>query len=81
VKTPKRITVNGDSGADWPQSVWALWEKNVSPKFEKGEWCSTANYYTPRPHRNEYDRGSDKEGFVYVVQPGQRVCFWERSER
>ncbi len=76
--TPKRIMVNGDGDADWSEQIWKLWHANVSPMFLGGESCSSANYYTPRPYRNEYDRGSDKEGFTFVVQPGFRVCFWER---
>lgn len=79
--TPKRIAVNGDFDADWTESTWKLWHENASIRFKVGEWCSSANYFTPRPYRNEYDRGSASEGFVYVVQPGQRVCMWERISR
>ena len=77
--TPHQIMVNGNPDADWSKSVWELWFQNISPLFKNGDSCSTANYYTPRPYRNTYDRGSDKEGFTYVVNPGQRVCFWERT--
>lgn len=76
--TPKFLTVNGED-KDWSFDAWDLWNEHVSPGFKQGEWCSTANYYTPKPWRNEYDRGSDKEGFTFVVQPGGRVCYWERS--
>lgn len=76
--TPKHIAVNGNFDADWFEMTWKLWWDNVSHRFEIGEWCSSANYFTPRPYQDEYNRGSDKEGFVYVVQPGNRVCLWER---
>ena len=75
---PKQFTVNGKPEL-WTLPMWELWNEHVAPLFKEGETCSTANYYTPRPYRNEYDRGSNKEGFVYVVNPGYRVCQWERT--
>ena len=77
--TPKIVMVNGDVKSDWLPATWELWFENVMPKFKGDEYCSLANHYTPRPYRNEYDRGSNTEGFVYTVQPGSRVCVWERS--
>jgi hypothetical protein len=77
---PAKTTVNGRPAA-WGEDISKLWLAKVAVKFDEGETCSTANYYTPRPWQNEYDRGSDKEGFVYVVQPGYRVCQWERIRK
>lgn len=34
----------------------------------------SANYFEPRPYRNEYDRGSDERGFMWTVRwPGQHA--------
>jgi len=79
-RTPKRIAVNGNFDADWSLKVWKLWHAATKDSFKPDQWVSSANYYTPRPYRNEYDRGSDKEGFLFVIQPGQHVCFWERVD-
>ena len=54
-----------------------LWSKHVDPLFEHGETCETANYYTPRPYVDTYNKGSNTSGFVYIVNPGRRVCFYE----
>lgn len=62
---------------EWPEEVWKLWQEKVAPLFKEGETCSSANYFTPRPYRNEYDRGSKEEGFVYTIYPGPHVCFVE----
>ena len=73
------VSPRSTTGAKWTKETWALWDKNVAPLFKDGkDWCSAAHYYQPRPYVDEYNRGSDKEGFTYVVQPGYRVCFWER---
>jgi len=63
--------------APWDDHIRALWAQRVAPKFKDGETCSDANYFTPRPWRNEYDPGSETEGFSYIVQPGNRVCVKE----
>lgn len=71
-------TINGKR-ATWDRAILDKWLDNVRPLFVEGESCPRANYFTPRRYRNEYDRGSKTEGFVYVVNPGQRVCVWERT--
>jgi hypothetical protein len=73
-------TINSTPG-DWPAEVWQQWEAHVAPRFQEGETCTTANWFTARQYRNAYDRGSDCEGFVYVVQPGNRVCWCELLHR
>jgi hypothetical protein len=76
-------TINGKP-AEWTQAIKDLWEKLVVPRIGKGETITTANYYSPRPFVDEYNRGSNKEGFVYVVhgtpeaECGGHVCFAER---
>jgi len=65
-------TINGQP-ADWPGDVWAKWytvANEADPKLTT-EDVSTANYFTPRPYVDEYNRGSREEGFVYTV--GRRV--------
>ena len=63
---PARTMIRGQL-AEWTEDILAKWRERVAPLFKEGETCSDANYFTPRPWRNEYDRGSDKEGFVYTV--------------
>lgn len=74
-----QTTVNGKPG-EWDAATWKLWKTRVAPGFLPEESCSTANYYTPRPYVDEYNRGSDKEGFVFIVHPGYHVCQWERTK-
>lgn len=62
-----KTSVRGTPSA-WSNEVWLLWEKRVLPLLEaEGSRCSAANYFTPRPWRNEYDRGSATEGFCCVL--------------
>ena len=64
-------SVNGLEVDKWPPEVEAMWQQvRASEDAPEGE-VSHANYFTPRPHRNEYDRGSSDEGFVYTM--GRKV--------
>jgi hypothetical protein len=64
--------------AEWPPFVLRHWQQHVEPLFEPGERCTFANYFTARPYRNEWDRGNNsKTGFTYVVQPGDKVCWFD----
>ena len=67
-------TVNSVEGVAWDKRIQNLWDTRVAPLFAKGETCSHANYFEPRPWVDEYNRGSPYEGFCYTVQPGNRVC-------
>jgi len=60
--------------ATWTSDIWNLWNSRAVPAFAKGESCSSANYFTPRPWVDEYNRGSRYAGFLYTVQPGNRIC-------
>jgi hypothetical protein len=71
-------TINGQP-AEWTAEIWQRWHTfadEADPKW-RDVTVSTANYFTPRPYVDEYNRGSHKAGFVYVLQPGNRVCFTE----
>jgi len=72
-----KTTINGrlDEVGTWTPEITDEWSKRVSPLLKGNEWCSHANYYTPRPYVDEYNTGSDHYGFLYVMQPGNRVCF------
>jgi hypothetical protein len=59
----------------WTPGIFGLWETHAAPRFKDGEWCSSANYYEPKPAKDEYDHARDHYGFTYTVQPGNRVCF------
>lgn len=71
---PQRTMVNGKE-ATWTETTLKSWRLHVAPRFAKGETCTDANAFFPRPYVDEYNRGSSKSGFVYTVQPGRRVCF------
>jgi hypothetical protein len=72
-------TIDAKPTTTWPKRVERLWALHVAPRIEDWETCESANYFTLRPYRNEYDRGSNREGFVYVMQPGDRVCTWQQT--
>lgn len=51
----------------------APWTPEIAAKFDTALRSTddsrpvvNANYFTPRPWSNEYDQGSDTEGFTYV---------------
>lgn len=68
-----RKTINAKP-VEWPAEVEAKWEAFIGERLEPGEVVTDCNYFTPRPWRNEYDRGSGKEGFVYTLN-GRHVCY------
>lgn len=72
----RETTINAKP-ATWDKWIRALWRDRVEPRFRAGETCSLANYFTPRPYQDEWSPGSAMAGFVYVVEPGRRVCFVE----
>lgn len=76
---PTKTQVLGKE-CDWTEDILREWETRIMPRFKNGDWCSTANYFAPRPYVDEYNRGSDYWGFTYVVEPGNRVCqeTWKR---
>lgn len=69
--------------AQWTGVIEALWKATEKGRTEGTVWL--ANFHTVRPYRNEYDRGTTREGFVYIVctDDGPHVCTvdWERKDR
>ncbi len=65
--------------AEWSPEIQAFWEEVISthPDADHGPVLS-ANYFTPRPYRNEYDRGSNEEGFTYTI--GREVWTIQRTK-
>lgn len=53
--------------APWTPDIQAKWDKVISEPNMPDGVVTHANYFTPRPYRNEYDRGSKDEGFVYTL--------------
>jgi len=44
----------------WSKEIYKLWRKACKTiTWEKGDKIIKVNYFTPRPYKNEYDRGSD----------------------
>lgn len=69
---PQKTSINGKP-AEWNAEIRELWALVVAAHFDKETRPTvSANYYTPRPYVDEYNRGSDRSGFVYVV--GRDVC-------
>ena len=62
-----KTSINGVS-TKWTEAIWRKWIKVKSgPNMPEGE-VTHCNYFTPKPWRNEYDRGRSEEGFVYTIQ-------------
>ena len=72
-----KTTINGKPDI-WSPRIRALWDNNVAPKFLPHTTCESANYFTPRPAVDEWNKASNVEGFTYIVSPGRRVATWER---
>ena len=67
--------------ANWTPEIKAKWANKVEPLIADDESIHVANYHTPRPYVDEYNRGTDKAGFVYTVLPGYKVCTVEWQEK
>ena len=55
--------------ADWPEQAKTRLAQLVAQMVNEGEGVTivTANYFEPRLYRDEYNRGSDREGIVYTT--------------
>jgi hypothetical protein len=62
--TPPRTTINGKD-AVWPENVVALWQ-SIMANVDDERPVTNANFFTPRPYVDEYNRGSKEAGFVYI---------------
>ena len=70
-----KTSING-TPATWPAAIWRLWNTHADACDPKLTVLTVvaANYFTPRPYVDEYNRGSGEEGFVYTVSRPIRVC-------
>lgn len=69
-----RTTINGRP-ATWQDDIKKKFDEAMAdPSAPQGRVVA-ANYFTPRPYRNVYDRGSADEGFVYtiIMEPTRRI--------
>ena len=55
--------ISGHS-AVWTHEIWEKWNALWDTPSESV--ISEANYFTPRPYVDEYNTGSNDEGFTYV---------------
>lgn len=69
-------TINGQP-AEWPANIAAAFERCVASRLKPPDKATSANYFTRRPYKHEYDRGSETWGFVYTLN-GNRVCLLVR---
>ena len=67
-----RIQVRSKEVTEWPEIAVVAWREVVAsfPDEVTEDDVVNANYFTPRPWRNEYDPGSTAEGFVYTTRQG-----------
>lgn len=68
-----RTTIDG-TPAVWPLEVHLKFQEYINSKMKADERIINANFFTPRPAVDEYNRGSSYSGFVFTVNPGLRVC-------
>lgn len=62
-----QLSICGKQVDEWSSEVIEKWQAVISePNMPEGT-VTACNYFTPRPWRNEYDRGSKEEGFVYTI--------------
>lgn len=55
----------------WTLEIEEAWVTTGEENRPEGE-VIYANYFTPRPYRNEYDRGSTERGFTYILKSPTR---------
>ena len=64
----------------WSQETWDKWSKRVAPGLPPGKRVLAANHFLPRPLVDEYNLGSQTEGFVYTLagdgEIGVHVVEW-----
>lgn len=57
--------------AEWTEEIWKLWYTYVDhadrKMYDRIGVPHQANYFTPRPYVDEYNRGSKTRGFVYTI--------------
>lgn len=68
-----KTTMNGKP-AVWPLEVHLKFQEHINHQMKADERIINANFFTPRPAVDEYNRGSRNSGFVFTVNPGLRVC-------
>lgn len=58
--------------AEWTREIWEKWNRLECWRLFDGT-ITAANFFTPRPCRNIFDRGSDAEGFTVTVRSNETV--------
>lgn len=71
-----KTQINGKS-ASWSPGIAAFWNEVIKERIKPGETITEVNYFSPRPYIDEYNKGSNKEGFVYTIN-GRHVAQFER---
>lgn len=68
-----KTSTNGQP-AEWTDEIKLKW-KGATKTWPPDDvtHVTHANYFTPRPYVDEYNRGSKEEGFVYTLNH-RRVC-------
>lgn len=71
-----RTTINAKP-APWTPEIETLWESFAEERPEG--IVSSTNYFTPRPHVDEYNRASPYHGFVYIVGREVFMKRWDKE--
>ncbi len=88
-----RVTLNGESTpkvwssideADWPEAVRQRYlrfvaELRVQYKIDLQQPVVAANYATPSPYRNTYDRGRKNHTLVVTIGRSVYATVWEAA--
>jgi hypothetical protein len=68
--TRVRTSIDGKP-ADWPAEVREEFDRLMAARPPAN--VTDANYFTPKPWVDEYNRGHKDRGFVYTID-GRHVC-------
>jgi hypothetical protein len=73
-RTPDRLKVRTSINAfecEWPIELWRLYytyvDRDDEKLYDRVGVVTACNYYTPRPAEDEYNRGSNTEGFTVTI--------------
>lgn len=69
----KGTTLVNGLPANWTPEIEAEFTARVGPLMSADEVVTRANYFTPRPYVDEYNRGDDRHGFTYTLN-NRHVC-------
>jgi len=72
-----KTQINGNA-AEWTAEILDLFTAEWNKRYPEHDinLVTYCNYFRPRPYVDEYNRGSEYEGFCYTMT-GQGVCLFQ----